>query len=383
MALKINRKINKNWIVLGVSLLIGVIAAIFAQSFLSEQLRKIQEQKERGSKVSLVVPQNDLLKGTVLSQANVAVRAFPKDWAPSGAITPEQFVRATGAVLAHSVNTGEAILWAHLETKRAPNFSARLLPGRRAVTVPVNSISSISGMVQPGDLIDLVVTVNKEKDFITYTLLQSVTVLATGQYVEPGENRKDRRTYSTVTIDVTPEDAKRVVAARNIARITAFLRAPGDEESVSLTQKTDMDLLGLVDKKPKVVKQPDPGIQVIYGDNMSEKIRTLNTPRTISRDVAQLNIPQQVIAQRAPEAVAQAVTQAPPLAEPEPAPSAPSPEIDLEMNEVEINSEASQIASDPLEIPESVAPISDDLIPETPTSDPLPVPSDSTLRMVD
>ena len=58
-----------------------------------------------------------------------------------------------GEVAAGPAAAGEPILWAQLEGRRAPTFSARLQSGQRAVTVPVDEISSLSGMVEPGDRI--------------------------------------------------------------------------------------------------------------------------------------------------------------------------------------------------------------------------------------
>lgn len=240
-------RINKNWIVLAVALGVGTLAAFGAKNYLSSQMAEIEARERNKATVRLVVAKADLPKGSRLSADNLAVRAVPKEWAHSGAITPEQFSRAEGATLAYPASAGEAVLWSQLEGQRTPTFSSRLAQGRRAVTVPVDEISSLSGMVEPGDLIDIVVSARKDKRNFTFTLLQGVPVLATGTRASQQERDPDgrQRTFTAITLDTTPEDAKKVIAAREIGRVTALLRAPNDRADVSRARTDAMALLGL------------------------------------------------------------------------------------------------------------------------------------------
>lgn len=255
-------KINKNWIVLLAALGVGALAALGAKNYISSQVADIEARDKDKAMVQVVVAKTDLAKGSRLSAQSVATRPMPKEWAHSGAITPEQFGRADGAVLAYPANAGESLIWAQLEGQRTPAFSARLTAGRRAVTVPVDEISSLSGMVEPGDLIDIVVSVKKDTRNFTFTLLQSVTVLATG--TNASQQDKDpqgsSRTFTTITLDTSPLDAKRVIAAREVGRVTALLRSPNDANRVS-SQRTDAQaLLGLTSATATGSSVP-----VIYG----------------------------------------------------------------------------------------------------------------------
>ncbi|MDO8892961.1 MAG: Flp pilus assembly protein CpaB [Sulfurimicrobium sp.] len=240
-------KINKNWIVLLIALGVGGLAAFGAKNYLSGQMAEIEAREKNKAMVQVVVAKSDLPKGSPLTAETVAVRAIPKEWVHSGAITPEQFGRTEGSLLAYPAQAGEPVIWAQLEGQRAPTFSARLTAGRRAVTVPVDEISSLSGMVEPGDLIDIVVSIKHDKQNFTFTLLQSVAVLATG--TKSSQQEKDPegrgRSFTTITLDTSPEDAKRVIAAREVGRITALLRAPNDNGNVSKARSEALALLGL------------------------------------------------------------------------------------------------------------------------------------------
>lgn len=256
-------KINKNWIVLVAAMAVGGLAAFGAKNYLGAQMAEIEAREKNKAMVEVVVAKTDLGKGSPLSARNLAVRAVPKEWTHSGAVTPDQFGRIEGSALAYPATAGEPLIWAQLEGQRAPTFSARLTQGRRAVTVPVDEISSLSGMVEPGDLIDIVVSVSKDKRNFTFTLLQGVSVLATGTQAAPAEQDPEgrARTFTTITLDTTPDDAKRVIAAREVGRITALLRAPNDTSSVSRMRTDAQTLLGLAAGVSSAVSS----VPVIYG----------------------------------------------------------------------------------------------------------------------
>ncbi len=241
------KNINKNWLILIAALVVGGFAAYGTKSYISNKVEDIEARNRDKDFVELVVPKKDLEKGAILSSDNMAVRKIPKQWAVSGAITPQQFNRASGAVLAFDAKQGETVTWSQVVGEKAAIFSTKLDIGRRAVTVPVDAVSSISGLLQPDDLIDIVISLKRNKRNYTFTLLQSVRVLATGKKVSQDTTDKNGRpvTFTTVTLDTSPENAKKLIAARQMGKVTALLRAPGDVESISSDLASAEDLLGI------------------------------------------------------------------------------------------------------------------------------------------
>lgn len=233
---------NKTWLVLSAAVGIGLLAALGARSYLSTRVAEL-EARARGQKVSIVVAKGDLGKGAKLTTETVAVRSVPVEYAHSSAITPEQFERVEGQALAFNVKAGEMILWSLLEGKKAPTFSARVDAGRRAITVPVDEINSMSGLLEPGDLIDLMVTVEQGGKKVTAPFMQSVHVLATGQRSVDDPKSGERRVYSTVTLDADPKQAQNIIVARDAGKITALLRNPQDKSN---TQGSLRDLGALL-----------------------------------------------------------------------------------------------------------------------------------------
>lgn len=268
-------KINKNWLILVVALLVGGFAAYGTKNYIANKVEDIEARNRNKEMVKIVVPKTDLSKGDELTFKNMSVREIPKQWAVSGAITPAQFNRADGAVLAYPASKGETITWAQVVGEKSAIFSTKLDMGRRAVTVPVDEVSSISGMVQPDDLIDIIVSFKKKKKNYTFTLLQSVRVLATGTKVSQEVKDVNGRpiTFTTVTLDTSPEDAKKLIVARQVGRVTALLRAPGDIENVSSVIASAEDILGMGLGLGSV--------PVIYGGGAIDVGLSMNPPKAL------------------------------------------------------------------------------------------------------
>ena len=236
-------KITRATIVLVVALAVGGIAALTARNYLNGQMAALEAQT-RGNHVNVVVAKRELKRGDVLNSESVAVRSVPADFAHSNALQPNEFDRFDGHVLAFSAKAGEMVLWSMLESKKAPTFSARLDAGHRAITVPVDEINSISGLLEPGDLVDLMVTLDQKGKKFTIPFLQTIRVLATGQRAADDPKSGEKRQYTTVTLDATPEQAENVIVAREAGKITALLRNPNDKQHPYPVIKSLAALLG-------------------------------------------------------------------------------------------------------------------------------------------
>jgi pilus assembly protein CpaB len=105
-------------------------------------------------------------------------------------------------------------------------------------------------------------------------LLQSVTVLATGTKASQEEKDPEgrSRTFSTITLDTSPEDAKRVIAAREVGRVTALLRAPNDSGRVSRERTDALALLGLATGQGSSAST----VPVIYGGGPINEGQSMN-----------------------------------------------------------------------------------------------------------
>jgi pilus assembly protein CpaB len=256
---------GKNWLVLVLAIAIGAGGVFLVNSFIKNRVSDYEARiKGQYKTVSIVVPTANLPRGTVVSAQNMAVREIPSIYAHNDAVTPEKFSVAEGQRLSFPLEEGKSLLWAHLEGGLAPTFSSRLPNGKRAVTVPVDEINSISGMLQPKDKIDLILTLSRQQNKVTLPLLQDVLVLATGTKVttdkDPQTGQQTTITYRTVTLEVTQDEAKRIVLAQDSGKLTALLRHPEDSKHLPNEKITVANLLG-----GGPIRAQGPGIEFIYG----------------------------------------------------------------------------------------------------------------------
>ena len=225
-------RINKNWLLLGLAVALGIGAVYLSNRVLTTHMQELDAQAKKGQKtVKVIVAGRDLPSGETLTSKDLAVRSVPAQWVHSTALRPQDFDGIERQRLASPLKAGETLLQSHLEGKGNAVFSASLKKGYRALTFEVDAVNSISGMLRPGDRIDLIYTGKSQAstDEVTVPLLSNVSVMATGQTVtRQDEQTGKERTFSTITLEVSPEDADRLIVAKEVGHITAILRHPDD-----------------------------------------------------------------------------------------------------------------------------------------------------------
>lgn len=266
LKLKNTPKLSTNNIMLLVSILLGGVAVYFSRNFIEEQVDYYKSQLEKTeAMVKIVVPNSSLRQGQIMTSNLLSIREVPARYAHDNALTGDSYKNAIGQRLRTDVSEGKAILWAHLEGGESGTFSSSLVDGNRALTVPVDEINSISGFLQPSDNIDLFITDRSNGEKQIYPIMQNLHVLATGVKTEVDKSGQPTgRSYSTITVQVTPENAKRIVLAQSVGKLTATLRNPDDIARIDTTPLRASDLRGKKKPKPKPVRRSR-GIEFIIG----------------------------------------------------------------------------------------------------------------------
>jgi pilus assembly protein CpaB len=231
----------RNTLLFLAALACGAVAVYAGKSYLAQQLEaeraRLAPKPPRTRDV--VVARHDLAKGDLVSAQTMALRSIPEEFVASSAVVPEQFDGFTGMRLATPLRGGEQLLAAAIVGGEHMTFSHRVKPGIRALTIAVDEVNSISGMLQPGDRIDLLFTARPpngseaggQAPEATLPLFQGLLVLATGRQVRAGvDERGAQRGFSTVTVEVEPEHAQRLVVAQRAGKLTAVLRNPDDPQ---------------------------------------------------------------------------------------------------------------------------------------------------------
>ncbi|NKB59907.1 MAG: Flp pilus assembly protein CpaB [Alphaproteobacteria bacterium] len=145
-----------------------------------------------------------------------------------------------GAVVRAKITPGEPITDGRVVRPGDRGFLAAVLqPGTRAISVPINATTGISGFVFPGDKVDMLLThsIQEEDETVrraTETVLSDIRVLAVDQRTDDVEGKAV--VAKTATLEVTPKQAEVIAVASEIGRLSLSLRslAKEDEKVVTL-----------------------------------------------------------------------------------------------------------------------------------------------------
>jgi len=244
---------NKRFfIVLVGALIFGVLAAVSVSKYLSSA----QAYTKNLNKVAVAKVAIPL--GSKIIAEQVMVVQFPKESTPDGAFdSPEKLV---GRVAVVNIGAREPITEARLAAEgTAAGLSAIIPEGYRAMTVKVDDAAGISGFIQPGTLVDVVVTIDPEgssrQNPISKIVLQNIKVLANGQNIDKPEDEREAKSVKAVTLQVTPEQAEKLALAATEGRLQLVMRSQIDQGNEETPGVDKRNLLG----GDRATPVPEPG----------------------------------------------------------------------------------------------------------------------------
>ena len=243
---------RNNATVLVIALVLGVIAAVLTRNWLVSHSRAKLAQ-EAGTIVVAAAP---LGFGSQVTPENVKEIPWSANALPEGAFATKQELLSGGRRMALvSIAPNEPVLRARVTApgQRAA-LSSMLDPGKRAVTVRVDDVRGVAGFIQPGDRVDVVLirteAESKLKEGYSDVILQYAKVLAIDQIT--GERPEQPTIAKAVTLEVSSEEAQKILLATNVGRLTLMLRQPAEANAEPVHRVTENDLGG----PPKQVAPP-------------------------------------------------------------------------------------------------------------------------------
>ncbi|MDR1349604.1 MAG: Flp pilus assembly protein CpaB [Zoogloeaceae bacterium] len=255
-------RFNRRLLLFILAIGMAVFAALLAKLYLNRMESALMEKYlDRSEKVEIVVPREDMAEGEIVDIGNFAIRTINADIAPPDAISPGDVERADGQALKIAMPRGRPLLWSYLSSGATPSFSDMLGENQRALTIAVDELNSISGMVRPHDRIDLFFVDSEQQESfegvggsggdknskIVVPLLQNVLVKATGNIVRretAADGREYERNYSTLTLDLVPEEIGKVILAQEKGMLRAALKRPDQKNTTKYQVTRELDLRG-------------------------------------------------------------------------------------------------------------------------------------------
>jgi pilus assembly protein CpaB len=244
--------------ILCLSIVMGGGAAYLARSWL--------ESHAGASAVAavgtIVVAAQPLSFGAALSDENVMEIPWAAQDPPEGAFVSRAALLKDGPrIMLSAIDRNEPVLRSKITGPgQRASLSLLLQPGKRAVTVRVDDVRGVAGFVLPGDFVDVVLISEEpaaKRESYSEILLHYVKVLAVDQLTS--ERPEHAILAKAVTVEVTPEQAQKILLATSIGRLSLVLRQPGDESASSDRRVTERDLnRGIVPVPVKIALPPPP-----------------------------------------------------------------------------------------------------------------------------
>lgn len=255
-------------------ILLIAIAAGLAAFWLTGKYLRYERERILGSarRVFVVVAERDLPAGTVLKNTDLAKALVFQSNVGGRAILPESAREIIGKKLLYNIGRGDPIQWSDVDVpfKGEAGLAEMINPSMRAISISVDAVSSVSAMVKPNDHVDILGTfsfpspaIAATVETVTLTVLQDVTILATGQTTADkaanyGRGDRAPRGYNTVTFEVTPHEAELLVFAQSVrGKLSLALRNPTDVTYITNMPAINFDHLQKQLPNLNIIRQRD------------------------------------------------------------------------------------------------------------------------------
>jgi pilus assembly protein CpaB len=230
---------------LGGSLVVASLTAILVLQVLKSSREKLAEAQRPPETVDVVVAIRDLYVGLPITDEDIMVRELTPEMIP-GELVFGSVDEVINRVPRERVLANEPLRAERLAQKEAGvGLNAIIATNKRAMTVETDTESGLAGMLQPGNYVDIIVTIrpddaNINAKWVTETILQGIRVLAVGSSLtgasESESSKKkstsSRRTRPSVTLEVTLPEAEKLALASSKGDIHLVLR-----NDVDITQQ--------------------------------------------------------------------------------------------------------------------------------------------------
>ncbi|WP_353256917.1 Flp pilus assembly protein CpaB [Hyphomonas sp.] len=208
-----------------VALIAGLLAASFARLWLTAA--RDGSAGAGGSAAGMVpvlVAAASLEANQVLDGAALSLVAFPPGAVPEGSFASfEALAEVFGDAAVYTdlgLVAGEPVLASRLRTSAWPKgASSQISPGMRAVTLKADDITSIGGLIAPGDFVDLLAPGADGQT--SKVIVQASRVIAVDKEMNSGKSAESAP--DTLTLEVTPTQATLIVAAEQTGRLRLSL----------------------------------------------------------------------------------------------------------------------------------------------------------------
>jgi pilus assembly protein CpaB len=240
-----------------VALAMGGGAAFLARSWLQAQTNALAAYQPG----QVVVAAEPLAYGAVVTSDSVVEIPWYASTLPEGAFASKDDLLLGGRrTVLYPLKRGEPVLRSRVTgAGQRASLAALLEDGKRAVTVRVDDVRGVAGFVLPGDFVDLVMIADEpssKRQSYSDILLEHLKVLAIDQIASEGE---DKPTVArAVTLEVTKEQAQKILLATNVGKLSLILSRPNESAGDPNRRIGERDIGRIIPEPVRPVAPPPP-----------------------------------------------------------------------------------------------------------------------------
>lgn len=230
-------------------LLLALICGLLTAVAVNYYLKAIVEGNSNLQARRVAVANARIPARTLVTADMISFKDIPLEYVHSNAITDAGQV--VGFTARAEIEAGEQVLLPKLAPKQSSGSSlAYSVPlGLRAISISVNEQSGVTGLLTPGDRVDVIGTIDVEeqskdpnvntlKHTMTHLILQNIEVLAVGKQYFPADTQAGGKTAqsegtTTVTLAVPADKMQFLVAFTDKGKLTLALRSAADKSEES------------------------------------------------------------------------------------------------------------------------------------------------------
>jgi pilus assembly protein CpaB len=215
----------------------GIVAGMALGVAWMRAPKAMAAETDRRQEANVLVAVRAIAPGTLLRESDLGWRPLTGA-RPAGAFTQASTskVAVVGSAARRGFAAGEILVSDALVRPDQRDFlAATLAPGQRAVTIPVDAPQSASGLLLPGDRIDVILVQEVgegDRRLAAETVLHNSRVLAVGANLNPNKGLPllDAPVLApkTITLEASPRDAERLFLAAKLGDLQLAVRGVGD-----------------------------------------------------------------------------------------------------------------------------------------------------------
>jgi pilus assembly protein CpaB len=207
--------VNTRRITLIVAVLLAVGTGVLTLRYLSSINQGQTPTQAVESKPVLIANRDIPARGKITPDMLTRVSRPANQVEPGALSDPKE---AEGDVALIAIPANSTITESKVGHPAEVGVTARLTPGMRAVTIPVDRVKAVSGLIEPGNRVDVMASVPRGANSPprTFAIIRGALVLAVNEELEGQSNASpapESEVPSLVTLAVTPQQAELLTSA--------------------------------------------------------------------------------------------------------------------------------------------------------------------------